>query len=689
MDEKPVENAADTALIAGRKKMEQHYWLWILCILGLDYFSTLAYQPSITYSVAGLLGPVATAVVVLVTLFAALPVYCYLAGRSFDGEGGIGLLERQIHGWRGKTAVLILLGFAATDFTLLKSISMADASVHLLNAHDEYRRSAFHAFLVWLTDQVSLWFGASMHPYFDEQLIVTLIISVVGFFFWFLLRRGFNRNVMLIAVPLVFTYLAMTGAILWGGGQKLYENPDILSAWIEKIHAGEWGVRQPQWVHDGWAVVWLVSFWFLPNLALGLSGFELSMILMPQVKGGYGESSDHPRTRIWNTRKVLILAALIMSVYLLGSVLVTTLLIPPEEFAPEGNAANRALAYLAHGGRLTITDDAVLPCCGVWFGTAYDFVTILMLAMAGTSVVTALGVLMPQVLLRYGMEFRWTQKWGVLLGMFALMNITVTMVFQAHVEDQRSAYATGVLVLITTACVSSYLDVYRQQQEQQRAGFLGWLGRNYFRLVAILFLLILLGVMARSLSGLALATLFIVAILLMSVVSRAFRANEIRTVGFVFADERSKFLWDSLKNADFPALIPHRPGLIDKVERERRIREDHQLSPAADVVFLEVAVDDPSNFYQRLHIEIVAEQNRYTIKVTRCVSVSHAIAAIALEMSRESKPPGLHFGWSELDILSASWNYLAFGEGNIPAKVRELVLMNEKDPAKRPRVIVG
>ena len=116
--------------------MRSYYWLWVLCLLGLDYFSTLAYQPSITSHETARLGPLATAVVILVTLFGVLPVYCYLAGRSPGGQGSLGIVESLIRGWRGKTLVLILLGFAATDFTMLKSLSLADAAQHLIRSDD-------------------------------------------------------------------------------------------------------------------------------------------------------------------------------------------------------------------------------------------------------------------------------------------------------------------------------------------------------------------------------------------------------------------------------------------------------------------------------------------------------------------------------------------------------------------------
>src|SRR3954447_19793873 len=113
----------------GKRPRDVFWWPWVMCLLGLDYFSTLAYQPSITYTVAGRLGPIATAVIVLLTLGGALPVYAYLAGRSPRGRGSLAVLENLVHGWRGKTLLLVLLGFAATDFTMLKSISLADASV--------------------------------------------------------------------------------------------------------------------------------------------------------------------------------------------------------------------------------------------------------------------------------------------------------------------------------------------------------------------------------------------------------------------------------------------------------------------------------------------------------------------------------------------------------------------------------
>src|SRR5581483_5936002 len=190
----------------------------------------------------------------------------------------------------------------------------------------------------------------------------------------------------------------------------------------------------------------------------------------------------------------------------------------------------------------------------------------------------------------------------------------------------------AVLVLIAAACVATLYDKRKIHAQQPRHPVLFWLGWTYHALVAAAFVLIMLGVAARSASGLGIALCFIALILGSSVLSRAVRADEMRTIGFDFVDEQSKFLWDSLCLADFPVLVPHRPGLVGREDKERQIRAEHQLAPDADVVFLEVEVDDPSNFYQRLLIEVTREGTTVAIKVRRCCSVAHAIAAVSLEM---------------------------------------------------------
>jgi len=666
----------------------EYFWLWIMCLLGVDYFSTLAYQPSITFNVAGRLGPLATVVVVIVTLFGALPVYFYVAGKSAQGQGSIALLEKFVRGWAGKTIILLVLGFAATDFIMIKTLSLADAAQHV--THNSYMEE--QKTLQTVARELKTWgnetLGATITAFFTEQIIVTILLGVIGFLFWWLLRRGFNRNVLFWAVPVVGVFLVLNGIVVGSGLHWLWEHPERLAQWWEQVERGDWAMDKPFWAGPNWASVAILCLVLLPQLSLGLSGFEMSMILMPQVHGRGDDNAGRPRGRIRNTRKVLLVAAVVMSAYLLGSVLVTSVLIPESAFAPGGQAVNRALAYLAHGGVIAVgagaQQEQLCPLFGVAFGSIYDITTVLLLTLAGTSVMTALSVLLPQFLLRFGMELKWTARWGVMLMLFALINLAVTLYFRADVEDQRGAYATGVLVVMSSACLVTVLS---RQHDLRKKGsrWRPW----YFMVVAGVFLVTTLAVIVTSPTGLLIAFGFIVAILAMSVVIRAVRSDELRTLGFDFVSPESEFLWNSLRMLDFPVLVPHRPGCHDRGEKEAMVRRDHNLDPQVEIVFLEIEVDDPSNFYQRLLIDVVQDHKLYTIKVSRCVSVAHAIAAIALEMSRESKPPALHFGWSDMNLLAASWGYLAFGEGNISSKVRELIHAEEPNPHKRPRVIVG
>jgi hypothetical protein len=375
-----------------------------------------------------------------------------------------------------------------------------------------------------------------------------------------------------------------------------------------------------------------------------------------------------------------------MSVYLLGSIVVTTLLIPPEEFAPGGSAAERGLSHLAHGGRLTTgqTAAAVCPWFGQVFGTLYDVITIVILCLAGTSVITGLTTLLPQFLLKFGMQFQWVHRWGVLFGAFALMNLGVTLAFHANVDDQRGAYETGVLVLISNACFVTVVDRWPAPRTR-RWLYLPWT----YLLIAAAFLATTLGVIVSTPSGLLISLCFIVVILGSSILSRACRARELRTLGIEFVDESSRLLWQQMQQLDWPVLALHRPGRQSRQKKAASLREEHQLATDLNIVLIEVHLDDPSDFYQELLLHVCREDHLYVVKVERCVSVAHGIASVALLLSKGGRPSALHFGWSEMGVLEEMWSFLAFGEGNVPRKVRELIAREEADPARRPRVIVG
>lgn len=644
----------------------QSFWLWVLCLTGVDYFSTLGYQPSIAFENTGLLAPLATVVLVLVTLGGALPIYAYVAGQSPHGQGSIAMLEKLVHGWTGKFIVLVLLGFAATDFVITKTLSAADAAEHLIE--NPYWH---HHAPTWL----------------HSDMVVTMVLLVM---LGALFLRGF-REVIYVAVAIVGIYLFLNVVVVGSGLFYLLWHRELIVEWYGHVAAGqsEWGLTHKiPFASAEWWVLPAVCLLYFPKLALGLSGFETGVAVMPLVKGSPDDDPARPKQRIRNTRKLLLAAALVMSCFLLGSAVVTSMLIEPaafqpDEIRPEGTAKalNRALAYLAHNDGV----QHINPFFGDVFGTIYDVSTVAILWFAGASAMSALLNLVPQYLPRYGMAPEWSRAVRPLVVLFTLVNLFVTWVFDASVSKQGAAYATGVMVLMLSASVAVVVDQWRT-----RAGKL-WLFRIRwdFVLISCVFLYTTCAIVIEKPIGIAIASCFIAAVVVASMVSRTLRSTELRFIGFEFVDDQSRFLWETLKYLEFPILVPHRPGRRPLASKEEDIRRVHRLGAEVPIVYIEAIPGDASEFMHTPLMEVTQQEGRFIIKVTRCVSIAHVIATIAIELSKVGKPPEIHFGWSDELPLAASMRFVLFGEGNVPWMVRELIRRAEPDPMRQSRVVIG
>jgi hypothetical protein len=637
-----------------------------MCLCGVDYFSTLGYQPSIAFEGAGTLAPIATLILVLVTLLGALPVYRHVAGETPTGVGSIGMIERLFHGWWNKIVVLVLIGFAATDFVITKTLSAADAAAHLIS---------------------NGLYAASAPPFMRSQIVVTgFLLVLLGAMF----LKGFSEVVGL-ALVLVIAYLGLTAIVVVAGLLHLATHPELLRHWFGEITAGRYHLAHAPLDGSGpWVALGIACIVF-PKLALGMSGFETGVLQIHLVEGTK-EDPANTAARIANTRKLLLSAAVIMSFFLVGSSLVTgtDTLIPAEELRLEpvkGKAIDRALAYLAHGEG----PHAICPLFGRLFGTAYDISTILILWFAGASAMAGLLNMVPRYLPRYGMAPEWASAYRPLVLAFTAINLLVTWAFRADVSAQGGAYATGVLVLMTSAAIATLVDIHHRPAPVESAALLRRRASlaGYF-LICLVFIYTTIANMIERPDGIIIASIFIGCVIVISLVSRFWRAEEMRLKEFRFVDDAARMLWtDICLDGTFQVLVPHRPGQRSLEEKEAEIRRRHRIPPGVPLVFLEVHYGDTSEFENAPIIGVRQEGDRFVITAHDCVSVSHTIAQLAMEMTKNGSPLDIVFGWSKGNRLKLALDFLLFGRGDVPNRVVDLLDAAIADPERRPTVIVG
>lgn len=610
----------------------RHAWPKVMCLTGVDYFSTLGYQPGIAVLAAGLLAPLATVVLVAVTLFGALPVYRRVARESPHGEGSIAIFERLLPFWRGKLLVLVLLGFAATDFMITITLSAADATAHLVeNPH--------------LTDLLG-----------GHNVAATLVlVALLGAVF----LKGFTEAIG-VAVVLVGTYLTLTVVVVVVGLWQVATAPYLVTDWSRSLTT-QYG-SPPAMVG--------VALLVFPKLALGLSGFETGVAVMPHIKGEPGDTERHPVGRIQGARRLLLTAAVIMSAYLVTSSVVTTLLIPQHEFEPGGQANGRALAHLAH------------RYLGSAFGSLYDASTIAILWFAGASAMAGLLNLVPRYLPRYGMAPHWARAVRPMVLVFTAVAFLVTWLFRADVNAQGGAYATGVLVLITSAALAVTVAARRAWQH-------GW--TVAFGAIAVVLAYTTAANVVERPDGVKIGACFVGGIVAVSVLSRLSRARELRATGVVLDGLAARFVRDMAhRKVQFIANEPQRRDAAEYREKLRQIRVDNDIPPGEDLVFVEVTVRDPSEFETELDVRGQVLHGRYRVLTLQSATVPNALAALLLHVrDLTGKQPHIYFEWTEGSPFVQFLRFVLFGQGEVASVTREVLRRAEPDRSRRPHVHVA
>jgi hypothetical protein len=606
----------------------KHSWWQVMCLTGVDYFSTLGYQPGIAFAAAGVLSPIATLILVLLTLFGALPIYNRVAAESPHGQGSIAMLENLLSRWKSKLFVLALLGFVATDFVITITLSAADASEHVI--HNPFVEEHL--------------------PQLDHPIMVTVVmIGVLAAIF----LKGFKEAIG-IAVVLVISYLALNLVVVSVGTYEILTHPELLENWKNALFTvPETGSARSLLLIIG------MSLLVFPKLALGLSGFETGVAVMPLIKSP---------NRIEKTRKLLRTAALIMSFFLIASSFVTSVLIPASEFAEGGKAQGRALAFIAH------------QYLGDIFGTAYDISTILILWFAGASAMAGLLNIVPRYLPRYGMAPNWARASRPLVLIISAVCFAITYIFEASVEAQGGAYATGVLVLMTSAAIAVTISAWRRKE---------W-ARWMFLIIAVVFTYTTITNIIERPDGIKIASLFILGIVVASFVSRAMRTTEIR-IQKIELDATAQSFIDNMSDEEI-RIVTNRRETGDVVEyrfKEHEKRVDNHIPANDPILFFEIDIGDASEFAGKIEIKGV-DVAGYKILRTHAPAVPNAIAALLLHLrDKTGKIPHVYFGWSEGNPIQYLIRYILFGEGDTAPVTREILRQAEPDPELRPSVHVG
>jgi len=488
-----------------------------------------------------------------------------------------------------------------------------------------------------------------------QNIAVTLfLLAGLGAVF----LRGFKEAIG-VAVALVALYLGLNVIVVAATVFEAAAHPTAVGDWWQALTTS----------HGSPFMVVGIALLVFPKLALGLSGFETGVAVMPQIQGRPSDTDEYPAGRIEGTRKLLTTAAVIMSSFLVTTSLTTVILIPAHEFEPGGEANGRALAFLAH------------EYLGNGFGTAYDISTIAILWFAGASAMAGLLNLVPRYLPRYGMAPEWARAVRPLVLVFTVIGFLVTYLFNADVDAQGGAYATGVLVLMTSAAVAVTLSARRQQQRRRTLGF---------GMIAVVFIYTTVANVFERPEGLRIASFFILGIIAISLLSRVRRSFELHATHVHLDRQALEFMSSNLEGPI--SIIAHEPLRLSAQAYRDKLTSAIEVSHLPldyQALFLEVIVDDSSDFETALEVTGVTRHGYQILEVHGPV-VPNTIASVLLHIRDVTGlMPHIYFRWTEGNPVINLLRFLFLGEGEIAPVTREVLREAEPDVTKRPWVHVG
>jgi hypothetical protein len=527
------------------------------------------------------------------------PSIWQVAGRSYVGQGSIAMLENLLPGWWARILVLVLLGFAATDFVITMTLSAADAATHAVQ-------------------------NPFLHPVLhNARLSVTLLLlALLAAVF----LKGFQEAIR-FATAVCLPYLLLNLIVLVRAFFVVLSRPEVFHDWHRALE-----------LRGDWTHILLAALILFPRLALGLSGFETGVSVMPLIRGSDDDlKQERPLGRVRNTRNLLVAAALIMSVLLMLSSFVSVLLIPPQAYQPGGAASGRAISYLAN------------LYLGNILGSIYDVSTILILWFAGASAMAGLLHLVPRYLPRVGLAPQWVAYSRPLVLLLFSFDVIVTLAFHADVDAQGGAYATGVLVLISSAAIASAISLWKEKLIPQSL---------YCWLIVIVFAYTTIANIFERTDGIIIASFFILFILVVSAISRYIRSTELRVEGHRFRDADSERLWNELCQKKVN-LVP-----VDSINT--KIRESHAAQirkhyhVTGPIAFVRVdLLDNRSEFLSPIEVKVRNENGEYLIEASQAVARANAIAYL----SELIHPAAVFMRLTRQNPMRQSFRYLLFGEG--------------------------